>query len=487
MLLQLEELDRELLSMFDSVLLYGYKPEYSPVLEYMLLQGVDGAKIELCLRPMQLWDYVKEKPRTLVVAIISTWNEETVIKNACASQNTCTLVLITGADYTPRVINMTLAEFEQRHAAYADAGNTYQENKDFSSFSPKVKALAYYLPQFHETKENNEWWGEGFTEWTNTKKSLPRFAGHYQPRTPHDDIGYYDLSDVETLRCQATLAKEHGIYGFCVYYYWFSGRRILEKPIDLLLRHPEIDFPFCFLWANENWTRTWADKDDVVLLSQNYRDEDPELFIDDLKKYFDDERYIRHDGKPILQVYRLAQIPNVRNVIARWRNRAREIGIGELYIIGTDWLDNIDTLNISDALDAKAFFGFYHNHIEFSKFLVANTFWAYDYGDHAKKAMTHIKTRSDDLTTYHATLLNWDNAPRYNQVFASLDFRFSFRAFYEWLRVIADDAVENEKAFMFINAWNEWAESSCLEPDARYGYAALNTVARALCGLPFDG
>ena len=158
----------------------------------------------------------------------------------------------------------------------------YEDDGDYSNYCSDVKPIAFYLPQFHTFKENDEWWGKGFTEWTNTRKSRPRFPSHYQPREPHPDIGYYDLSDWRVIARQAELAKRHGIYGFCFYNYWFSGKRLMEKPVDLLLAHPEIDIHFCLCWANENWTRRWDGNDDEVLICQNYEN-DSVQYIADLK------------------------------------------------------------------------------------------------------------------------------------------------------------------------------------------------------------
>ena len=152
--------------------------------------------------------------------------------------------------------------------------SNYQDNIDFSKYNTDIKTLAFYLPQYHTFKENDEWWGKGFMEWTNTKKAKPRFVGHYQPRTPHKDFGYYTLDNVTTIKKQVKLAKEHKLYGFIFYYYWFSGKRLMEKPVDLFLNDKSIDFPFCLCWANENWTRTWDGLNENILIKQDYKKDD---------------------------------------------------------------------------------------------------------------------------------------------------------------------------------------------------------------------
>ena len=167
-------------------------------------------------------------------------------------------------------------------------GSIYQDDERFPRLEPEARAIAFYLPQYHTFPENDEWWGKGFTEWTNTRKAKPRFPGHYQPRTPHKDIGYYDLSQVETLKRQAALAKTHGIEAFCMYCYWFDGKKLMEKPLELLVSHPEIKLKFCLCWANENWTRTWDGQEKSVLIQQNYSEENDIRFIQDLKKYITD-------------------------------------------------------------------------------------------------------------------------------------------------------------------------------------------------------
>lgn len=211
-------------------------------------------------------------------------------------------------------------------------GSFYQDDERFPRLDPEVRAITFYLPQYHTFPENDEWWGKGFTEWTNTRKAKPRFPGHYQPRTPHKDIGYYDLSQVETLKRQAALAKAHGIDAFCMYYYWFDGKKLMEKPLDLLISHPEIDLKFCLCWANENWTRTWDGQEKSVLIQQNYSDENDIRFIQDLKKYITDPRYVRCDGKPVILIYHAKILPDPNKTFAAWRDWCRKNGVGEIQI-----------------------------------------------------------------------------------------------------------------------------------------------------------
>ncbi len=199
---------------------------------------------------------------------------------------------------------------------------------DFEEISPlprsarrMAKVLAYYLPQFHEVAENNAWWGRGFTEWTAISRAMPRFHGHYQPRTPRD-LGHYSLATADaatTMRRQIEMAIGAGLFGFVHYYYWFNGGRLLEQPLEVLLSDDSLDFPFCLMWANENWTRRWDGSNNDVLIAQDYRPSDDAALIDSFVRHFRDRRYIRIDGRPLLMLYRSDIIPDIAVTIERWR------------------------------------------------------------------------------------------------------------------------------------------------------------------------
>lgn len=367
----------------------------------------------------------------------------------------------------------------------------YEENQDYSSKEPDVKTLAMYLPQFHSFPENDEWWGKGFTEWVNTRKAKPRFKDHYQPREPHEDIGYYDLSDIETLRKQAELAKQHGIYGFCFYYYWFSGKRLMEKPVDMLLEHPEIDINFCLCWANENWTRAWDGQSKSVLISQEYSEQDEINFIKDMKKYIDDKRYIKIEGKPVIIVYNPGQIPNINRAFATWRKCAQELGIGEILIWTCQTSNNTaENLNIEDIIDAEVEFPPHNMWFDIigerNIDLSGKEACIYNY----RKLVEILKKRKFNegkKPIYRTAMLGWDNAARRENNWVTF-YEFSLKSYYDWLTLNINEArkrfKENER-FMFINAWNEWAEGTYLEPDKKYGYSYLNTTSKALMDLPF--
>ena len=197
--------------------------------------------------------------------------------------------------------------------------------------APPAQLIAFYLPQFHPIPENDEWWGAGFTDWTNVAKARPLFRGHYQPHVPAE-LGYYDLRDADVRERQAELARAHGIAAFCYYHYWFGGRRLLRQPLDEVLASGRPDFPFCLCWANENWTRVWDGLSDNVLIGQTYSEDDDLQHIRWLARVFEDERYLRVDGKPLFAVYRARELPDPRATAQLWREEARRLGVGEIFL-----------------------------------------------------------------------------------------------------------------------------------------------------------
>ena len=193
------------------------------------------------------------------------------------------------------------------------------------------RIIAIHLPQFHPFKENDEWWGKGFTEWRNVAKARPRFKGHYQPHIPAD-LGFYDLRLSETREAQAQMAKEYGIDGFCYYHYWFNGHQLMERPVKEILKSKKPDFPFMLCWANENWTRAWDGGEKEILIEQTYSEEDDISHINYLlDNVFLDTRYIKVDGKPIFAIYRSTLFPNINRTIKIWRQEAAKRNI-ELYL-----------------------------------------------------------------------------------------------------------------------------------------------------------
>ena len=363
--------------------------------------------------------------------------------------------------------------------------STYQDNIDFSDFSPLVKTIAFYLPQFHQISENDKWWGKGFTEWTNVKKAKPLFDNHYMPREPHDDFGYYRLDSFDTLKKQVKLAKMHGIYGFAFYYYWFSGKRLLEKPLDLFLKHTEIDFPFVLCWANENWTRTWDGLENEVLMRQKYLKNDPEKFIDDIAKYMKDSRYIKVQGKPLLLVYNPSAIPDFERVCFQWRERARQSGIGEIEIWSKTFVPAADYTNTS-FVDGEFDFAPSQFHLPQDQITgISNSANVLNY----TKLVDHLR----NVYAYHYPLkkfsysitMGWDNSARRKRDYSIL-YHYSLESFYKWAVMVIQKMAFNDfsDTFLFVNAWNEWGEGTYLEPDKKYGYANINTLSKAICGIP---
>lgn len=380
----------------------------------------------------------------------------------------------------PKVITHSYKEYEPYTSIY-------QDNIDFSKYDTDIKTLVFYLPQYHTFKENDEWWGKGFMEWTNTKKAKPLFDGHYQPRTPHKDFGYYTLDNIETIKKQVKLAKQHKIYGFIFYYYWFSGKRLMEKPVDLFLKDKSIDFPFCFCWANENWTRTWDGLEDDVLIKQDYKKDDYRKFIKDIKKYLLDDRYIKIDGKPVIMIYNPDAIPNYKELVTKWRKYAQEEGIGDLYIISKNKFASSD-YKYSEFIDASFDFpphGVGHNAARIADL---NSIRVFNY-EKIVDDIEHLYKEHFPLKPfYYSITMGWDNSARRTEGY-TIYYNYSLESYYKWLKIIIRETRrrnDEDHRFIFVNAWNEWAEGTYLEPDEKYGYANINTLSKAICDFPLD-
>ncbi|MFC1688126.1 glycoside hydrolase family 99-like domain-containing protein [Pseudomonadota bacterium] len=345
-----------------------------------------------------------------------------------------------------------------------------------------VPLIAFYLPQFYPFRENNEWWGKGFTEWTNVTKARPLFSGHNQPHLP-TDFGFYDLRVRETRRDQIEVAKKHGIYGFCYHYYWFSGKRLLDRPLDEMLADPDSDMPFCLCWANENWTRRWDAAEHHILIAQEYQKEDSLNFIKSLIPYFSDNRYIRYEGKPFLIVYRPQQIPDPNEAVGVWREYCREVGIGEIHICAALTHGNMSYKQF--GFDSGVEFPPHNlvNHDKADKLSFFDDFQGFVV-DYSEVAGLYLERKYEDDKVFKTVIPDWDNTPRTGNR-AVIVLGASPAAYESWLsQTIKSVATRSDSSedFVFINAWNEWAEGCHLEPDRKFGKAYLEATARAASG-----
>jgi O-antigen biosynthesis protein len=346
------------------------------------------------------------------------------------------------------------------------------------------KIIAFYLPQFHPFPENNQWWGHGFTEWTNVAKTKPNFTGHYQPRYPAD-LGYYDLRLPQVLAQQAALASRYGVGGFCFYYYWFNGNRLLEQPLEQMLKSKEPDFPFCLCWANENWTRRWDGLDHEVLMAQAHSPEDDTAVIKDLIRYFKDDRYIRIDGRPLLLVYRVALFPDFAKTAACWRDICRFAGIGEIYLSSVESFDDVNGSRDPGTFGCDA-------SVEFPPHGMAeaiappspilNAAFKGTVANYNDVAVRFATRPAPPYTRFRSVMPGWDNTARRQDTSFCFD-NSTPGAFQAWLEASLEqthlDRFGDEK-LVFLNAWNEWAEGAYMEPDKRFGHTYLEAVRNAL-------
>lgn len=372
-----------------------------------------------------------------------------------------------------------------------DKSDFINESNDCYNNNSQVKLIAWYLPQFHDFEENRKWFGKGFTEWSNTSKTLPQFTGHWQPHIPVD-VGYYNLETTHVMQRQIELAKKYGIYGFGFYYYWFSGKKIMEKPLQNFLADKTLDFPFFFFWANENWTKLWGSGEmEEVLFKQELLEDDDEKFMNDILPYMKDERYIKIDNKPILVIYHTEIYPYERYL--RFINRINEIakqnGFDGIYLM-TPIRATMDKNNLNkyiekyklDALFEFMPMGCKDLFTRIPKKIMNSNFEGavFDVADFVRNKKYFYKTDCKKL--FKGCFPTWDNTPRKSLNGASI-FQNSPRSFKIWLKDIiiwTKQKYKKNEQFVFINAWNEWAEGAHLEPDNKFGYAYLEVVKKAL-------
>jgi len=377
-----------------------------------------------------------------------------------------------------------------------------------------LRAVAIYLPQFYPTSENDEWWGKGFTEWRNVAKAKPLFKEHNQPHLPAD-LGFYDLRLSEVREAQAKLAKEYGIYGFCYYHYWFNGRRLLERPFEEVFESGKPDFPFMLCWANENWSRTWDGGNKEMLIEQQYSFEDDRLHIQSLIPYFKDKRYIRVNNKPVFAVYRSKHVPDMAATIKTWREEAARHGL-ELYICRFESCLEGGEEYLSAGFDAAIDFQPWGRDMhEYKSIQINQKIQSFHYRLKnfvyrkirvaSEKGYEHFKRKSStqllnnhifDHSDYVDFIMNkpypnykvfpgvtpmWDNTARQTK-HPGIALNADPELYKKWLQHLVKvfRPFSSEENFIFINAWNEWAEGCHLEPCQKWGRKFLEATRDAL-------
>lgn len=349
-----------------------------------------------------------------------------------------------------------------------------------------TKVIAYYLPQYYHIDVNDRFHGKGFTEWTKATQAIPLFTGHNQPHLPYD-LGFYNLLDIETIKRQVELAKMYGIYGFCIHWYWFSGVRTMEKPLELLLKHPEIDINYCLNWATENWTALWDGGNNEMIFEQKLNEDDDYKLFCDLLPYFKDPRYIKINNRPVFSIYNVSIFEKKRLtlLISNLRKYAEEAGLEGLYINLTNsghFFGDVEEYG-ADALQEFSPSCLSVERYELNGYINPKFCGAViDYPDISNKKKYFIEYASKKY--YRSVLVGFDNSARKacspNCVIFHGNSPLLFK---NWL---TDVLIESKKIhtpdedIVFINNWNEWAEGSHLEPDLRYGYANLQAVKEAL-------
>ncbi len=361
-----------------------------------------------------------------------------------------------------------------------------------------MKILSLYLPQYHEVEENNKWWGKGYTEWSAVKSAKALYKGHNQPRVPLKN-NYYDLlnNGKETWKWQASLAKENGMHGFCIYHYWFLGKQLLQKPMEILLENKDIDINYSICWANETWTRTWYGLETEVLMNQEYGVEnDWKVHFDYLLPFFNDKRYIKIDNKPMLNIYRSYDIKDLDKMISFWNKLAIENGFEGIYIVSGNTHGQLESrTNLVDAYyNFEPGFSLKHRISKFSLYsFYLRTLLKQNFNKLFKKEylertldineiykVNWKELENIDKPVFPGTIPMWDNTPR--RKYKGFEYQNnSPEVFYNNLLDIKNNLDKNNKlGIVFVNAWNEWGEGAYLEPDNKYKYEYLKMIKKVV-------
>lgn len=362
----------------------------------------------------------------------------------------------------------------------------------------KPKVIAHYLPQFHTIPENDLWWGKGFTEWVNVKKSKPLFKDHKQPRLPYNN-NFYDLKKTEDLIAQSKLAKKYNIYGFCFYHYWFNGKLILEKPVENYLKEKKIETNFCFSWGNEKWTRAWDGLTSDILIDQDYGTEEDWLkHFNYLLPFFNDTRYIKVDNKPMFIIYRPTDIVLLPKMKLYWDNLAKKNGFEGIHIVCT--LNGFQNDDRDQIFDSYLYFEplntikYHLNKLSKFSFLMKSIIHdkigsKVDEKKLPKKKLFYKVLSYKDLweeilkkplikngkNIFPGGFVEWDNTARKKNRATIIQYNKK-EEFEKYFNKLYQKANVNRSEFIFINAWNEWAEGAYIEPDERNGFETLEVI-----------
>lgn len=367
-----------------------------------------------------------------------------------------------------------------------------------------VKIITFYLPQYHQIKENDEWWGKGFTEWSNVKKAKPLFEGQVQPKVPLNN-NYYDLMDKSTVEWQTELMHKYGVYGFCYFHYWFKGKQLLEKPAENLLKWKDIDQPFCFAWANVTWARTWTavkkfstnwvegdDKqttdinknDDGILMLQEYGcNDDWRKHYYYLREFFKDNRYIKKDGKPVFLIYKLHDIDCAGEMFSLWNDLAKKDGFNGIYIVS---INEYPQHNLYvNAVAKYGMYGMYDKHIlrEFFNSVIKkigiNNLKKPMILNYEKVWRGMIEEEyPKGLTVYPGGVVTYDETPRKGKNACFIQ-GASPKFFEKYLMKQLVKAKKIGAEYLFLDAWNEWGEGNYLEPDIEHEFEYLEALLNA--------